>query len=110
MYTCTVVFTQLPIVVGSRCADEYADLTIEALHLMGAILSGTEVHTFPPSLPHYYHTLTTITPSLLSHHHYYHTITTITPSLLSHHHYYHILTTITPSLLSHPHRAMRPLP
>ena len=53
------------------------------------------------SHPHYYHTLTTITPSLLSHHHYYHphyyhphcyhTLTAITPSLLS------------PSLLSHPH-------
>ena len=57
---------------------------------------------------HYYHTITTITPSQLSHHHYCHTITTInitiiTPSLLSHHHYCHTITTITPSLLSHHH-------
>ena len=59
---------------------------------------------YTPSLPP---SLTTITPSLLSHHHYCDTITTIittmlavttiTPSYWSHPHYYHTLTTITPS-------------
>ena len=52
------------------------------------------ITTITPS----YHTITTITPSLLSHHHHHHyhtiTITTITPS------YHHTITTITPSLLT----------
>ena len=53
-----------------------------------------------PSLLHC-HTITTVTPSLLSHHHYCHTITT-GHTYLSHHHYYHTITshtitTITPS-------------
>ena len=49
------------------------------------------------------HTITTVTPSLLSHYHYCHTITTVIPSLLSHHHHCHTITTVTPSLLSHHH-------
>ena len=70
----------------------------KALDLSTTLYSGTGRY----SHHHYYHTITTITPSQLSHHHYYHTITTIT-SLLSHHHYCHTITTVTPSLLSHHH-------
>ena len=47
------------------------------------------------SLLSHYHSITTITASLLSQHHYYHTITIITASLLSQHHYYHCITIIT---------------
>ena len=52
-----------------------------------------------PRYHHYCHTITTVTPSLLSHHHYYHTITTITPSLLSHPHTVSILTADSPTVI-----------
>ena len=92
--------------VRAQCLEDLRTRLVEVANIIQ--IHFEKVNT--PSLlspSHHYHTITTITPSLLSllsHHHYYHhhiTITPITPSLLSpshHYHSYHTITTITITL------------